>query len=262
MKLIKRIILLLFILTMIYPFVFILIGMTHDAGWAFKANIDYRFGNQLTYNFKYITSNFSLFRIIFNSIMISVSTATLSIISIFLAAYAFNKYKFMFKRVLFVIFTVSIFIPQAGILVGSLKAISYLGLYGTLLGLIIPFIVNIRIFVYLYQICSYIPNEIMEAARIDGSSEFNLLMNISIPSVQDKLIFSFFMLLSSSWNNFLIPMIMTTKSENYTLPVLISSLADPLSYNIGSTFLVLSISIFPLIIMFLFLSKKIFITDY
>ena len=221
MKLIRKILLAIVILVMIFPFGYILIGMTHDAGWAFRNNTDYWFGDQFRNNLSYVTSHFDFLRIILNSFLIAFSTATLSTIVVFLAAYALNKYDLKYKNMILIIFTTSIFIPQASILVGNLKTISYIGLYGSVLGMIIPFIINIRVYVYLYQLCFYIPNDLIEAGRIDGATEFMIMKDISIPVIKDKILFSFFMLFASSWNNFLIPMIMVTKGENYTIPILI-----------------------------------------
>ncbi len=261
MKLIKKILLMIVIFIMLYPFIYITIGMTQDAGWAFRNDTEYWFGDQFKNNLFYITAHFDFLRIIMNSLIVALSTAMISTIVVFLAAYAVNKYEFKYKRLLLMFFATSIFIPQSSILIGNLKTISYLGIYGSIVGIIIPFIINIRVYVYLYQLCFYVPNDLMEAGRIDGATEFKIMKDISIPVIKDKIIFSFFMLFVSSWNNFLIPMIMISKGKNYTLPVLISSLADPLSYNTGSTFLALSISILPLIILFVLLSKKIFEID-
>ena len=77
-----------------------------------------------------------------------------------------------------------------------------MGIYGSIVGIIIPFIINIRVYVYLYQLCFYVPNDLMEAGRIDGATEFKIMKDISIPVIKDKIIFSFFMLFVSSWNNF------------------------------------------------------------
>jgi len=258
MKLIKKLTLLFLTIIMLFPFVFVVIGSTQDAGWAFRTNIDFKLGSNFLENYNYIKNHFYIDSILINSLYIAIITACFSVIIVFLAAYAFNKYKFKFRNIFLVVFMTSVFIPQAGLLVGQLKTMVFLGVYGTIVGLIVPFIVNIRVYIYLFQVCNYIPNDLIESGRIDGASEFKIMLLIGIPCIIDKLLFSFFILFVGSWNNFLIPMIMVTKGRNYTIPILISSLSDPLSYNTGSTFLALLLSIVPITIIFFLFSNKVF----
>ncbi len=258
MKYFKYLFLLLLVIFLFFPFLFVLLGATNNSGWAYQLPIILRFGNQLKNNFDYLNNTYKIFYVIKNSIIVSLTTATTSILIIIPAAYAFAKYEFRFKKFLFSILISSIVIPQIAMLVGSLKLISKMNIYGTTIGLIIPFVINIRVFYYLLNIYNYVPNEIIDSAKIDGANDFQLLTYISLPIIKDKVLLSFFMLFVASWNNYLIPMIMMNSRKQFTFPVMLSSLADPLSYNTGSTFLALFIAILPIIVIFVFLSNRMF----
>ena len=258
MKLLRYLLVILVCLMMIFPILFVILGATNNSGWAFTSPIRFIVGNQLITNLDNIGLIFDVPRVVFNSIWVAFLTSIISLLVTFFAAYAFSKYEFKFKKILYTIFVASVFIPGSAILIGQLKTMNLYGVYGTILGLIVPFIINIRVFVYLNNICSYIPNDVIEAARIDGASEARLITYISVPLVKDKLYFSFFMLFVASWNNFLIPMITINTKNKFTIPVMVSSLADPLRYDVGSTFLALVISVVPIIILFGLFNKKVF----
>lgn len=258
MKLFRILLLVFVVLIWMFPVVFLILGATNHSGWAYQIPISFQIGNQFRINYDYLYQTFYVNSVIFNSIVVSISTALISIIVIVFASYAFSKYHFKFKNILFGIFIASIIIPQISTLVGNLKLISAIGLYGTIFGLILPFTINIRVFYYLMNMFHYIPNEIIDSARIDGASDLQIVNKISIPMTLDKIALSFFMLFVSSWNNFLIPMIMMNSRRRFTIPVMLSSLSDPLSYNTGSTLLALLIAIIPPLLLYIGLSNIIY----
>jgi multiple sugar transport system permease protein len=257
MKWIKIILIIAILFLMLAPLIFVVLGSTNNTGWAFLNPIEFSFGNQFRSNVSSILRLFNIVEITLNSILISFVTATLSIVMLFFAAYAFEKYSFKYKQVLYAVVISSIFIPSSAILIGQLKTIYLLGMYGTMTGLILPFLINIRVFQYLKNASYYVPIDIIEAARIDGSNEWSIITNISIPLIKDKLLIAFFMLFVSSWNNFLIPVIMTSTKHRFTIPIMISSLSDPLRYEVGATFLALLISILPIVLLFIILQNGI-----
>ena len=261
MKLLKRVILFSISVLLLVPFFMILFGATHSSGWAFKLPLDLTFGNNTMNNFTFLNERYNLARVLANSFVVALLTSTLSIVILFLASYGFSKYEFKFKKILFAIFITSVFLPQVSVLIGQLKVMSGLGIYGNFFGLVLPFIINVRTFVYLYNACFYIPNDLIEASRIDGSSEIKTIMMISLPLIKDKLILAYYMLFVASWNNFLIPMITINTRYKFTLPVMISSLSDPLSYNNGSMFLALSLYMLPLLCLFVVMSKRVFMNN-
>ncbi|TVP95692.1 MAG: hypothetical protein EA374_03360 [Acholeplasmatales bacterium] len=84
------------------------------------------------------------------------------------------------------------------------------------------------------------------------------MVSIATPLILDKLFLAFFILYVTSWNNFIIPMITLTRKDRFTLPVMISSLADPLRYDVGATFLALLFSIIPVVVLFIIIRNRVF----
>ncbi len=243
---------------MLFPFVYVLLGSSNDSGWAFNQPFKLIFGQNFIENISYLQNYHKLLRIIFNSFISSFLTALLSIVVVFSAAYAANKYEFRGKKILIPILAALVDIPEQSYLIGQLLVLNKLNLYSTMAGLIIPFIVNVRIFYYVHDACSFIPNELIDAGRVDGSNEFSIMTKISIPIILDKLLLAFFILFIAAWNNFLIPMIITNDSNLFTLPILISSLADDMRYNIGAVFMALLISTIPILLIYAGIQKTIF----
>jgi len=101
--------------------------------------------------------------------------------------------------------------------------------------------------------------EIIEAARIDESPEFRafntIILPIMKPAIAVQAIFSF----TASWNNYFIPSLILDKKDMKTLPILIAQLrsADFLKFDLGQVYMLIALSIFPVIIVYLFLSKSI-----
>ena len=106
---------------------------------------------------------------------------------------------------------------------------------------------------------SSLPIEIIEASRIDGAGEFRtfnqMILPIMKPAIAVQAIFSFV----TSWNNYFIPSLILTDDKKKTLPVLIANLrsADFLKFDMGQVYMMIAFSIFPVILVYLILSKHI-----
>jgi len=144
-------------------------------------------------------------------------------------------------------------------MIGFYQMAYKLGLTNSLLMLILPSIAapSMVFFMRQYMIPS-LPLEIVQAARIDGAKEFYTFNVIALPimkpAIATQAIFSFV----SSWNNLFTPMVLLTKQEKYTMPMMVSLLkGDIYKTEYGSVYLGLSLTVLPLIIVYLFLAKYI-----
>lgn len=253
----KHIVLILLSLLMLFPLVFVLLGSSNDSGWAFNQPFSLTFGAFFKTNISNLITQHNIFKVVFNSFISALLTAFLSSCVVFSMAYATEKYDFKGKKIIAVLMLSLIVVPEHSYLIGQLLVINKLNLYSTLAGLVIPFIVNVRIFYYIREAITFIPDHLIEAARVDGASDFKIMVKISLPLILDKLVLSFFILFIAAWNNFLIPMIITNKSELFTLPILISSLADDMRYDLGAVFMALFIAIVPILVIYSLIQKKV-----
>lgn len=213
---------------------------------------------------EFILSNFSklfnlipFFRQFLNSVIVSVSYTLLTLFLCSLAGFAFAKYTFPFKSVLFVIILASMMIPIHVTLIPLFVFMARMGWVDTYRAVIIPFSAS-ALGVFLFrQYMITIPSELLDIARIDGCPELGIYFQIMLPlarPVIGVLTIFFFM---TSWNNLLWPLIILNSEEMYTLPLGLAGLLgsyEVLDYGplIAGAFL----AVLPIIIIFLAMQKQ------
>ena len=195
-----------------------------------------------------------------NSFIVAASSAVLCTYFSTMTAYAIHVYEFKLKKFAFTFILMIMMIPTQVTALGFLQLIGKMKLEDNFIPLIVPAIAAPAVFFYMKQYMeSTLPLALVEAARIDGSGEFRTFNTIVLPLMKPAIavqaIFSFV----ASWNNYFIPALVLHKDNLKTLPVLIAQLrsADFLKFDMGSVYMSISFSIFPVIIVYLFLSRNI-----
>ncbi len=202
---------------------------------------------------------FSIFQGFINSLIISVGVTSLSLYFSALTAYSLVIYRFPGRKTLGTLILFMIMIPSQLTIVGFYNQMDAFGLTDTRIPLILPAIATPSTVYFLRQyLYGNTEFEIVESGRVEGATEFGIYNKIMLPLMAPGLatmgIFAFVF----SWNNFLTPSIMLVSEELYTLPLLVNQLnADIYSTELGGIYLGLSMSVFPLIIAYLLLSKYI-----
>jgi multiple sugar transport system permease protein len=173
-----------------------------------------------------------------------------------LTAYGFAKYHFPGEKILFSIVLASMMLPPQLSIIGFYQLNLKLKLLNSYFPFILPGIANATtVFFMRGMIEQGIPDSIMEAARLEGCSEFKIFNRIVLPCVMPGVatmcIFNFV----SCWNNYLGPLIIMTESKKYTLPVMIAMIKGLYLSNYGAMYLAIAISIVPIIIVYAFCSK-------
>ena len=141
---------------------------------------------------------------------------------------------------------------------GFLKLVTNMGMYDSLLPLIIPSIASPAVFYFMYSyLQSSLPISLVEAARIDGSGEFKTFNHIVLPIMKPAIAVQAIFTFVGSWNNYFVPALVLTSSKKKTLPILIAQLrsADFLKFDMGQVYMLIAIAIMPVIVVYLFLSK-------
>jgi sn-glycerol 3-phosphate transport system permease protein len=193
-----------------------------------------------------------------NSVIVTVSVILLQLIVMIPAAYAFAKYQFAGKSVLFGMILLAFMIPGQVTFIPVYLMLGDWGLIKTLLPQIIPFMSNAFGIFLLRQYFMQTPEEVIEAARLDNASEFTIMWKImtpmAMPALATIVLFSFV----SHWNDYFWPLVMTDSTEVRPLPVGISMLRETegiSNWNIimaGNVVLVI-----PILLVYLFCSKQI-----
>lgn len=158
-------------------------------------------------------------RYFFNSFFIAITTTMGEVITTILAAYAFAKMDFFGKNFLFTLLLGTLMIPGQMLLVPNYVTIKRLGWYNTYWALIIPWVVSVFGIFLLRQFFRTIPDELWDAARIDGCSRFRFIWRIVVPLARPGIATVALFKFVGSWNAFLWVLIMTDKVELRTVPV-------------------------------------------
>jgi alpha-1,4-digalacturonate transport system permease protein len=192
-----------------------------------------------------------------NSVIVTSLATILTLIINSMAAYAFAKYNFRGRDGLFVMTLAMIMIPLQVILIPIYLVVSSLGLVNTYWGMIIPAAATPTGVFIIRQYMLTIPDELIEAARIDGAGEFRIFARIVLPLCRPALAVVAIFSILWRWNDFLWPLLIAQKEELYTLPVALALLNGQLvvPYNIVLAMSVMSI--IPVLFMFVFMQRQI-----
>lgn len=204
--------------------------------------------------------SFPMFRGILNSVVVSSCSAALCTYFSSLTAYGLYAYDFKMKKAAFTFIMAILVMPTQVTAMGFLRLITKMGMYDSLLPLIIPSIASPAVFYFMYSyLQSSLPLSLVEAARIDGSGEFrtfnSIVLTIMKPAVAVQAIFTFV----GSWNNYFVPALIIQSKSKMTVPILIATLrgADYMNFDMGKIYMMITVAIVPIIVVYLLLSKYI-----
>lgn len=192
-----------------------------------------------------------------NSVIVTVGATILTLVINSMAAYAFAKFNFRGKDFLFILTLSTIMIPLQVILIPVYQVIAAFGMVNTYWGLIIPAAATPTGVFLLRQYMLTIPDELIEAARIDGMGEFKLFLTIILPLTKPALAVLAIFSIIWRWNDFLWPLIVAQDTDMYTLPVAIALFNAQLVVPFNLVLAMSVLTILPVIIIFLFLQKSI-----
>lgn len=195
-----------------------------------------------------------------NSLVISSFTALCCTYFSVMTAFAIQAYPFRGRQAVFSFILAIMMIPTQVTALGFVQLVNKMGLENNFIPLIVPAIASPVTFFYMKQYMeANLPMSLLEAARIDGAGEFFIFNRIVLPLMKPAIavqaIFSFV----SSWNNYFTPALILHKEHVKTLPILIAQLraADWLKFDMGQVYAAIAFSIFPVIVVYLLLSKYI-----
>lgn len=193
-----------------------------------------------------------------NSFIVTFATLILQFITIIPAAYAFARYKFKGSKLMFGLIMVTMMIPAQLIFLPVFIMFSKWKMVNSYFSLVIPFASSAFGIFMLRQSFMQVPQELLEAARLDNSGEFKIMYKIMIPMARPTLITLGLLTFIGTWNDYFWPLVLTTKNAMRTLPVGVAGIAQVdggISYNIlmaGSMILII-----PVLIIYFFAQKHI-----
>lgn len=192
---------------------------------------------------------------IWNTLLVAVPVTFLSLFVNSLAAFAFAKMKFRFKRTIFALFLSALVIPGEVTLVPSYLLMSDLNWIDSYAALIVPAIVSVFGVFLLVQFFSEIPRELLEAGRIDGASWFRIYQSIVLPGAVPALITLGIITFLGQWDSYLWPLVVINDQSQQMLQVAIATFSNMESTEWGRILAADTVSSIPILILFIALQK-------
>lgn len=241
----------------IVPFYSMIISSTHD-----NATLASQFvlvpGKYLLKNYERMMMSTNIWRGMGNSLFLATAGTLLSSYFGALTAYGFSKYKFRGNKILFAVLLGTMMLPgQLGI-IGYFNLMNDFKLLDSYASILIPSIASaMSVFWNKQYLDAFVPNALIEAARIDGAKELaifhRVIFPIIIPAVATQAIFTFV----GAWNNFLNPLILLFSEEKFPLPVLVQQMQGIYGTDYGVIYLGVTMSVLPILLIFVFCSRRI-----
>ena len=219
-------------------------------------------GTSFVSNFKKVMAdaNIPVLSGIKNSLIVSSASAILATYFSALTAYGLYAYDFKLKKPAFVFIMLILAMPTQVSALGFVRLVDRMHMMNTLWPLFLPSIAAPAVFYFMYSyIQSSLPMELVEAARMDGCSEIGTFNRIVIPIMKPALAVQAIFTFVTNWNNYFLPALILQDNSKRTLPILIASLrsADFLKFDMGKVYMLITIAIVPIIIVYIALSRYI-----
>ncbi|MEZ4511322.1 MAG: carbohydrate ABC transporter permease [Chloroflexota bacterium] len=192
-----------------------------------------------------------------NSVFVTVVATLLTLLINSMAAFALSKYNFRGKNSIFVIIISTLLIPISVVLVPVFLVITTIGWNNSLWGVIIPGAATPTGVFLLRQYMLTIPDELLEAARIDGAGEWRIYWQVVMPLARPALAVLTIFSVMWRWNDFLWPLIVLTRSEVFTLQVGLNSFQGELNVQWHYVLAMTVLTLLPITVVFAFLQKSI-----
>ncbi|MBQ2834086.1 MAG: carbohydrate ABC transporter permease [Clostridia bacterium] len=244
----------------IFPFAVMFVNATRD-NYSIQQGMSLIPGDMLLTNWQTLNErqNFDILQGMWNSMFIATCSTVLALYFSTLAAYGLVVYRFKGRQLAFTFIMVVLMIPTQVSAVGFFTFMYKLNLVNTFIPLIIPAIASPSLVFFMRQyMIAGLPLEIVEAARIDGSSEFATYNTICLPLMKPALATQAIFCFVGSWNRLFEPTMLINSQDKYTMPMLVSLLkSDRFRTDYGTVYLALALTVLPLFIVYFALSKYI-----
>lgn len=207
-------------------------------------------------NFRGLFSRLDFPLYFFNSALVAALVMVGNLLFCSLVGYALAKLRYPGKRALFLAVLGMLMVPGMVTFVPQFVLVSNMGLTNTYAGLILPFLVGPFGVFLMRQFLQSIPDELIEAARVDGAGEFRIFWRVVLPLCRPALAALGILTFLASWNNFLWPLVVATTEDKYTLPVALAlySVGEN-ERNYGLLLAGAVVVVLPVLIVFLLLQR-------
>src|SRR5579859_4488640 len=192
-----------------------------------------------------------------NSVVVAVATVVLNVLFTSLAAYPFAKMRFPGRDLIFYLLLATFIVPpQLTFIPSFILAVNVFHYYNTLFALIFPSLATVFNIFLLRQAFKAVPNDLIDAARIDGANELRIWWGVVLPVIRPSLATAAIFTFVNSWNDFFWPSLMLKTRQNMTLPVGLVALQGAFSSDTRAVAAGVVLTVIPILIVFITLQRQ------
>lgn len=237
-----------------FPIVWMMIAATNKSVDVIAGKLT--IGNQLVINYKNLLANQDLWRYFGNSVRYTLLITILSLIVCSLAGYSFEIYHDKAKDLVFKILLMAMMVPFVALMIPLFQMFSKANLLNKAIAFVLPSISTPFLIMMFRQAAKSFPVEIIEAARIDGLSEFGIFVKMFVPTMKSTYAAAATITFMNAWNNYLWAKVVMVDNKSQTMPMMISNLIAGYVTDYGMLMLGVFITTIPTIIVFFALQKS------
>lgn len=212
-------------------------------------------GQWTTANFAHLFHAFPVGRWFANATLVAALTTVISVSVNLMAGFALAKLRFRGRTVVFVAIVSTLMVPAQAIMIPQFKLVADLGLFGLFWAVILPSASTALGIFLARQFMLAIPDELLEAARLDGASTTSIILRVVLPLCRPLIAVMVLLAFMTQWNDFLWPLITLRVPQLYTLPVALRFLQGQYDADYGGLMAMALMTSLPLIVLFVFLQR-------
>jgi multiple sugar transport system permease protein len=207
-------------------------------------------------NFVTVLRDTEFVRYFINSVIVSTITVASVLVTSSMAGYAFAKFEFPGKNVLFVLVLATMMVPFQVRVIPLYVLANDLNLLDSYLGLVLPGLVDAFGIFLMRQYMQSIPSDLIDAARVDGASELRIFVKIILPLAKPALSALAIFTLVASWESFLWPLLVVSSPTMFTLPLGLAQFSGRFITRVDLQMAASTLTVLPLLIVFLFMQRR------
>lgn len=207
-------------------------------------------------NYIDVLDRFDFLRYFMNSLVYALTITVITVYTSALTGFVLNKYRFKGRNLLFSLILMTMMVPGVVTIIPRYSIMQYLGWLDSYKALIIPSIFTSFGIFMMRQACTLIPNELLEAARIDGANEFYTFHRIILPQLHNSIVAMAVFQFLWAWDDYLWPYLVIRSGEKQLLSVALNLFSGQYSTDYAGLFAATSIAIIPVLIFYIIFQKQ------
>ena len=238
----------------VFPFYWMITAATNESVEVARGKIV--FGTHAIENFKHMIAGYDLWGALGNSFLYAGVQTVVALLICSLAGYGFELYHDKYKDKLFAILLLAMMVPQVATMIPLFKMMAGMKLLNTVWAFMLPAISTPFLIMMFRQNSRNFPPDIMEAARIDGLSEFKIFFQMYMPIMKSTYAAAAVITFMNAWNAYMWPKVVMTDNRAQTMPMLIANMAAGYTVDYGMLMMGVLFCSIPTMIIFFVLQKQ------